>query len=82
MSRLFLSVLFTCISIDFAKCGNIGSWDDKLLERVFFQSCQKNQDWEWVLGNIGDALIGISGCSHIFATDGWNMNTSPDSLHW
>ena len=27
----------------------------ELLESSFFQ-CQKNQDWEWVLETLGDAL--------------------------
>lgn len=35
-------VLFICVSIDFPKCGNIGSWDE-LFERAFFQSCQKTR---------------------------------------
>ena len=31
----------------------------------------KKQDWEWVLGTIGDALIGSTGRPHIFTANGW-----------
>ena len=38
---------------------------------AFLSILPKNQDWEWVLGTIGDALIGNSGRPHIFAANGW-----------
>jgi hypothetical protein len=65
-----MRVLFTCeqaisfyvlfVSIDFPKIGE-----------AFLSILPKNQDWEWVLGTIGDALIESSCRPHIFATDGW-----------
>ena len=51
-------VLFMCVSVDFPMIGE-----------AFLSILPKNQDWEWVLGTIGYALIGSSGCLHIFVTE-------------
>jgi len=42
-----------------------------MIGEAFLSILPKNQDWEWVLGTIGDALIGSTGRPHIFTANGW-----------
>ena len=66
-----MRVLFTCeqtISFYVHMCVSI---DFPMIGEAFLSILPKNQDWEWVLGTIGDALIGSSGRPHIFAANGW-----------
>ena len=78
-----MRVLFTCeqtISFYVHMCVSI---DFPMIGEAFLSIMPKNQDWEWVLGTIGDALIGVAVvCISSLLMDGWNMNTSPAVLHW